>query len=665
MNKKVQRLLQPSVNMYIFFLILFAAASLVLKQYTLAAVEGGIILLLIVYHLIMSRRRRREVIKFIETLTYETDTAKNSTLKNFPLPMAVFMLNDSKIIWANHMFFEMCGASGQRVDTAVSDLIPEFSGKWLMDGKSNFPGLTEIMDKKYQILGNVISTVNEETSDDQGYMGIAYFIDVTEYDNIRIKFEETRPVVSQVVVDNYDELTKGLPDRKKNEIRDSLEDIIIQWCEGKDVIFRRYDRDRYLLIFEERHLKEMREKKFVVLEQAHKIIGASGIHATLSLGLGVDGTGFGENFQFSLLATEMALSRGGDQAVIKNRFNFEFHGGRGNEVETRTKVKSRVMAQALADLISDSSQVFVMGHKYADLDAVGAMVAVSCMSRKLQKTCKIVIDLEKNASAALIERLRREPEYKDAFISPQEAMLSADSRTFLVVVDTNRPEQVEDESLLLACNRVAVIDHHRRAQTFIQNADLAFLEPSASSVCELFSEMLQEVCEKGDIKIFEAEAILSGIVLDTKGFTLRTGERTFEASAFLMRTGANTTEVKKLLQNDIRHTVSKYEILHNAQLYRGTIAIAAPGEPHDRIIVAQAADELLNISGIETSFVVCPTADGGVTISARSIGDANVQVILEKLGGGGNRGAAAAQLPDISLKDAVNKLFEVIDDYYA
>ena len=321
------------------------------------------------------------------------------------------------------------------------------------------------------------------------------------------------------------------------------------------------------------------------------------------------------------------------------------------------------MANALAELVADSSRVFVMGHKYADLDAVGADAAVCCIARKKGKICKIVIDPEKNASKLLIERLKAEPEYKNAFITPQEAMLSADGRSLLVVVDTNRPEQVEDPNFLAAMNRVAVIDHHRRAATYIQNAALTFYEPYASSVCELLSEVLQEVCESEDILRCEAEAMLAGIVLDTKNFAIRTGERTFEAAAFLRRCGADTVEVKKLLQNDMADTVARYRILQNAQLYRGNIAVAAPEEPQDRVIIAQAADELLNISGVEVSFVVSPTADGGANISARSIGDINVQVIMEKLGGGGNRSAAACQISDTTLRDAVNALFAAIDEY--
>ncbi len=663
MNKKFQRLTEPSGRLYLFVLVAFAAAALLFGQYVLAAAEGAVLLLLIISSVFSARRRRRELMDYIESVTYDADTAKNNTLLNFPLPMAVFSLNDLRVIWANQIFFNMCGVSGSRFEARLDTLVPQFSAKWLLEGKTQCQDLLAINGRKYQIHGNIIRPGTGEEEAGHGFMGIAYWVDVTEYDDVRIKYEESRPVVGVLIIDNYDELIRNQPDRVKNDLRDAVEDVMNQYWEGRDAILRRYDRDRYFVVFEERHLDEMRSGKFALLEQAHSVIGSAGIHATLSLGLGHDGEGFGEDWQFATLAAEMALSRGGDQAVIKNRLSFEFFGGRGNEVETRTKVKSRVMANALAELIADSSRVFVMGHKYADLDAVGADAAICCLARKKGKLCRIVIDPEKNAAKLLIERLQSEPEYKNAFITPQEAMLQSDGRSLLVVVDTNRPEQAEDSNFLAACNRVAVIDHHRRAATYIQNSALTFYEPYASSTCELLSEVLQEVCDPEDILRCEAEAMLSGIVLDTKNFTLRTGERTFEAAAFLRRCGADTVEVKKLLQNDMNDTVARYRIMQNAQLYRSNIAVAAPEAPQDRVIIAQAADELLNISGVEVSFVVSPTKDGGANISARSIGDINVQVIMEKLGGGGNRSAAACQIPDTTLRDAVNSLFTAIDEY--
>jgi len=320
------------------------------------------------------------------------------------------------------------------------------------------------------------------------------------------------------------------------------------------------------------------------------------------------------------------------------------------------------MATTLAELVRDSSRVLVMGHRFADLDAIGAAVGVCCLARKFGVKANIVTDLEKNAAKSLITALRQDSEYRDVFMNRTEAMLRADGRTLLVVVDVNRPERVEDADLLAACNRVAVIDHHRVAATYIQNAALAFIEPYASSASELMTEVLQEVAELGDIHKCEAEALLSGIVLDTKSFTIRTGERTFDAAAYLRRAGADTIYVKKLLQNDMEDTVARYRIMQTAEIYR-KVAIAVPEEVQSRVVAAQAADELLNISGVEASVVIALDEKGSVFASARSIGEINVQILMEKLGGGGNRSAAAAQFDNTDLEEAAARVRTAIDEY--
>ena len=660
MNKNLKRLAEPGVRMYLFFLVVFAAATLFFKMYYLAAAEGCVILLLLVYSFFAKRKRTKQLMAYIEAVTYDTENAKNNTLMNFPLPIAVFRLDDSRIVWGNEMFFDMCGSTGTRVDARISDMVPEFSGKWLLEGKNQFPSLLEVEGRKYQLHGNIIRSANNDES--SAFMGITYWVDVTDYDNIRIEYERSRPIAAVIVIDNLDEMTKNQTDRVKNDIRDAVEDKLNQWGEENGCIIKRYDRDRYLAIFENRYLEGMKEGKFRIIEDVHQVESPTGINATISIGLGVDAANLSEALQFANMSIELALSRGGDQAVIKNRLNFEFFGGRGLEVEKRTKVKSRVMANTLVELINDSSKVLVMGHRFADLDSVGSAVGVCCLARKCGVKANIVIDLNKNASHQLIDRVRREPEYRDVFIGRDDAMLHADGRTLLVVVDTNRPEQVEDPDLLEACNRVAVIDHHRVAATYIQNAALGFIEPYASSVCELMTEILQEVAEQSDILRCEAEAMLAGIVLDTKSFTIRTGERTFDAAAYLRRAGADTTDVKRLLQTDMADTVARYKIMQSAELYR-KVAIAAPRAPQDRIVAAQAADELLNISGVDASIVVAPDGKGGVFASARSIGELNVQIIMEKLGGGGNRSAAAAQFAGCDLETAVKKVYAAIDEY--
>ena len=660
MNNKLQRLAEPGSVLYLAFLVAFAAASLFFRQYTLALAEAALILLLLVYSYFARKRRKKQLAALIEEVAYDTENAKNNTLMNFPLPIAVFRLDDSRIVWGNEMFFGLAKEKGSRVDARISDLVPDFSGKWLLEGKNRYPSLMQVDGRKYQIHGNIIRS--DRSEEDSAFMGITYWVDVTEYDDIRLEYEASRPVAAVIVIDNLDEMSKNQTDRVRNDIRDSAEDKLNQWCEECHGIIKRYGHDRYLMLFERRYLEPMKASKFQIVEDMHTVASPNGITATISIGLGVDAAGFGEALQFANMGVELALSRGGDQTVIKNRVSFEFYGGRGSEVEKRTKVKSRVVATTLAELVRDSSRVLVMGHRFADLDSVGAAVGVCCLARKCGVRANIVIDQERNASETLIARLKKESEYKDCFMAPDEAMLRADGRTLLVVVDINRPNQVEDPYLLESCNRVAVIDHHRVGANYIQNAALSFIEPYASSACELLTEILQEAAEPADILRCEAEAILSGIVLDTKSFTIRTGERTFDAAAYLRRCGADTADVKRLLQRDMSDAVAKYRIMQGAELYRG-VALAVAEEPQNRVVVATAADELLNISGVDASTVVAQDDKGNVFVSARSIGEMNVQILMEKLGGGGNRSAAAAQFGALSLQEAAQRVRSAIDEY--
>ena len=477
-ESKLQRALMPNSRMFLLFLIVFAVLTFFFSdRLWLSIGEGVIILLLIIYSVIMRARKRRTLERYIESVTYDTESARNNTLQNFPLPMAVFRPADSQVIWANQNFFDICGRHKPSVDMRITDVIPEFSGRWLLEGNTQCPELLEYQGRKYQIHGNLVRTNPDDAA---SYMGITYWVDVTDYEKIRLEYYASRPIIAVIVIDNYDELIRGLTDRKRNELRDAIEYKLLQWCEGKGGFFRRYDRDRYLYVFEERHLDELRENKFAsLLDIVHSVTSPSGIRATVSVGVGRDGESLDENYNFAILGTEMALSRGGDQAVVKNRVTFEFFGGRGGEVERRTKVKSRVMANALSQLIQDSSKVYVMGHRFSDLDTLGAAAGVCCIARKFGTPCRIVMDANKTAAGQLRDRMLSAPEYSKAFLSPQEAFLHADSRTLLVVVDTNRPDQVENASLLEACTRVAVIDHHRRAANYISNATMSFHEPAA------------------------------------------------------------------------------------------------------------------------------------------------------------------------------------------
>ena len=659
MNSNKQPSTEPSSQMYLLFLIVFCVLTLIKGEYILAAGEALVILALIVYTVVAVRKKRKELVDYIESLTYETETARSNTFQTFPMPMAVFRMTDTTIIWANEVFFESTGITGNRHGMKISDLSPEFSGKWLMEGKNQYPNLIEVNDRKYQVSGNIVRS--EKEGQVSSMMGITYWQDVTDYDNIRLEYEKTRPVVALLVIDNYEELMKNQPDRVVSNLRDDLDDMLQEWGEGFNGLLKRITRERYIMVFEEQYIEKIIKEKFSILEKVHSVTNPSGIHTTLSIGVGLDGAGYAENYQFANMGVEMALSRGGDQAVLKNRFNFDFYGGRRGGVETRTKVKSRVMANALSELIGDASKVYVMGHKAADYDAIGAAAAVCCIARKQNKPFYIITNVEESPGRTVIEKLKKEDAYRNAFLDAEDAMVHADSKTLLVLVDTNRPEQAEDGRLLEACHHVAVIDHHRRAATYVQNPDLSYIEPFASSACELMAEILQEVTDPSDILSVEAEAMLTGIVLDTKNFNLRTGERTFDAAAFLRRAGADPTEVKILMQTDLPHTVKKYRILQLAHMYRD-VAIAATKTTQERVVAAQAADELLNISGVSASIVAYPN-EKGVFVSSRSIGELNVQLIMESLGGGGNRNAAACQMTDVTIEQALDKIHQAIDEY--
>ena len=436
-----------------------------------------------------------------------------------------------------------------------------------------------------------------------------------------------------------------------------------QWRGESGALLMRSDRDRYLMVLDEARYEKFAAGRFSILDDVRTVQAGEGVCATLSIGVGREAAGFEALYKNAGLALEMALSRGGDQAVVKDRMNFEFYGGRAKTTEKRTKVKSRVMANALGDLMDDTEHVYVMGHKYADMDTLGAAAGICAIARKRGKHARIVLDMENNSVGPMLRKLRALPEYKDVFIGGGDAFLRVQPDTLLVVVDTNRPESVESEPLLESCNRVAVIDHHRRGSSYIEKMALNYHEPYASSASELVTELLGYLLETGDLLKTEAEALLAGIVLDTKNFTNRTGGRTFEAAAYLRRAGADTQDVQRMFQSDLESMIDRYAIIRRAELYREDLAIAAIDEPCERVTAAKAADELLTLSGVQASFVFYPK-DDGVYISARSLGEVNVQVIVEALGGGGNSTSAGGQLPGVTVDQVRQKLRDAIEKYY-
>lgn len=658
MRQKLHSLLRPKLGICFLCLALFAVVT-GFFHLPLALVEGGMILLLCLFFLRNTRARERELNQWLDAFSGDMDTAVRHMTLRTPLPMVIFRVESGELVWANEHFVQITGERSHLLDTALSESVPQFPVRWLLEGKTECPQEVTVEDRQYLVFGHLASSGVEGEKP----LAITYWMDVTEYSRISRAYYDSRPVAAILLVDNYEEIMNNVEESLRSAMLTDINNHISRWVEGAGGLFLRYDRDRYLFLFEESHLPLLIEGKFSVLDNVREVVSPNGVPATLSIGMGREGETLEELFRFAALSIDMALSRGGDQAVIKDKVNFDFYGGRSKAAERRTKVKSRVMANAMGSLVSDSSLVLVMGHRFPDLDAFGACAGVSAIARKLGVPCRILRDPGSTPADEMIARLTALPEYQNAMISEQEALSLADDRTLLVVVDTNRPDQVQAESLLERCRRVAVIDHHRRAATYISNAALNFHEPYASSACELVTELVQYLLEPSDLLRDEGEALMAGIMLDTKNFVLRTGGRTFEAAAFLRRTGADTKEVKKLFQSDLASTVARYDIIRHARTVGHGVALAATDQPVGRVTAAQAADELLSISGVDASFVLSP-GENTVFISGRSMGEINVQVILEALGGGGNAATAGAQVEDASLTEAEERLTAAIERYF-
>ncbi len=657
MNRKLGRLLEPGIDLYFIVMLLFAFGAFVMENGYLALSELGATAALYAHYRVSKAQRRRELESFILSTT---NTLGSTDGGRTPFPMALVRMGDGNLIWANNSFVELSGFREKMHEQRITDLMPDFKIDWLIAGKREYPASALINGRRYRIYGTTI-----HADDPQGtVLAALYFSDLTDLYQIRDEYIRSRPVVSIILIDKYEELTKNLTESATSNLNAQLNDAITNWAQNYHGLLRRLERNRYLLIFEKRDLQDAMAGKFSILEDMHDVTNPSGVTASISFGLGVDGATFEESYEFAALAVEMSLSRGGDQAVIKDRLNFTFYGGRGKDVDQRSKVRSRVTANSLTELISKSGDVYIMGHKNADMDAVGAAMGICCLCRKQGKKAYIVLDLENNASEKLLEEVMAVHEYRDTIISGQDALLSCDRNSILVVVDTNRPDMVECQPLLEAISKVSVIDHHRRAADYISPVVVNFHEPYASSASELVTELLMYSVEKADVLPIESKGLLAGIHLDTKSFNVRCGERTFEAAAFLRRLGADTIEVKKLMQSDFTNTKERYRIIQSAVPYRNEIAIAALEAPASRTLVAQAADELLNITGFQASFVLYPDENRRVIISARSIGEANVQVILEPLGGGGNAATAGAQVKDANIADVLARLKASIDNYY-
>ena len=660
-NKKLSRLLEPNLKFYFAVMLLFAVAAIPVN-WQLALAEGTLTVLLYFYFRQSNQKRRQGVLQYIDSVTGSVDTASKSTLINSPLPTLVFRPDTGEIIWSNESFLQLAGVREHLFEMRLSEAVPDFQVQWLLSGKQESPERVELNNHRFRVYGSLVRSRNRTGV--QSLVATTYWVETTEADHLREVYEASRPVAAILMLDNYEDLMKACEDTQRSAVLAQIDEKLQTWANAGQGILLKTDRNHYLFLFEEQYFQHFVDEKFSILDTVRAIRVAENIHPTLSIGIGKDSPSIPELYKNAKLSLEMALSRGGDQAVVRNQVDFAFYGGRTKATEKRTKVKSRVMANAFRELIADAGEVYIMGHSFADMDAVGAAAGICCAARKRGKQARIVIDREHTAAETLIARLDALPEYSGVFLTPAEAFLQMRADTLLVVVDTNRPDMVENPQLLESCNRVAVIDHHRRAATYIENAAFNFHEPYASSASELVTELLQYLIEPTDLLREEAGALLAGIVLDTKHFTQRTGGRTFEAAAFLRRSGADTAEVQRLFQGDLKDMVTKYDIIRRAEMYRSNIAVSVVEEPGvDRVAAAQAADDLLTLKGVQASFVIY-AAEGAVLMSARSLGEINVQVILEALGGGGNSTTAGARIEDTDPESVRQQLIGVLDAYF-
>lgn len=637
MDKKLMKIIEPGVRLCFVFLLFFSLYSLTVSV-KVGFVQLGISILLLIYYKIGSKKRSAIVGKYVESLIFKVDDASKNSLLDFPLPMMILEVDSSEIIWSNESLLDTFGYKDRIYGKLLKDIVDGFDTRWLKEGRTECPYDVTVGDKVYKINGNIVRNKDGEG----GGLAALYLTDITELRKLEETYGKTRPVVALINLDSYEELVKNLSESDKSQLLSQVEKELTGWAEKASGILRKLERDRFLCIFEKSALDAFAEGKFEIIEKIRELKNNEGMSASLSIGISRDLGSFYELYKQAGVALDMALSRGGDQAVIKSPSGFEFFGGQTKEVEKRTKVKSRVVANALKQLIAESSNVFVMGHKYSDLDSLGACVGMCAAVRALGKTPYIIINQNATSATPLIEKLKKMEEYEGTLIDYDEAMYYANPDSFLVVVDTNRPDMTEYPDVLTTVPKIALIDHHRRAADYIKDTAITMHEPYASSTCELISELLQYMLPNQTLSRGEAEALLSGIYLDTKGFTVKTGVRTFEAAAHLKQAGADMLEVKHLFYNDFDSYVKKYQLISAAdEMFPGITGVYTD-DITERATAAQAADELINIKGIAASFIVF-REKGGVCVSARSYGQVNVQLVLEKIGGGGSLTMAGAQ----------------------
>lgn len=668
-NKRTFEIINSRTKIY---LVIIAVLLMIICCYQIAFIMPAVIMygLICFYAYWTSNKRKAEISEHIQELTINVDSAAKNTLINSPFPL-IITETDGNIIWKSSKF--VSEFENTDIDTTLNQLMQEIKieiEEKIADQDSNRTKdrtiqKEQVIDNKhYKIVGEYVRSKSNERKNQSEYMLLLYFIDNTDYVKAIKKYNDAQTCIGIIMIDNYEEMLQRISTEDRPEVIAKIEKSIYDWAiESKGVVIKS-DRDTFVYVFEQRYLEKIKENKFQILDEIKEIKLEGGLQITLSISVSNEGATEYEKYKSALSGMDIVLGRGGDQAVIRENEKYLFFGGRAQEVEKRTKVKARTVAHALEELMMEANDVMIMGHANGDIDSLGSSLGVYRIAKSLGKEVKIVNQTTGLTINNFMESVKKE-EDEDIFIDSQQALSKVSNETLLIVVDTHKRSYVEVPELLERTNKIVVIDHHRRSTDYIDDATLTFQEVYASSAAELVTELLQYVEVPISLKNIEIEGLYAGIMMDTKNFTFKTGVRTFEAAAYLRKCGVDIIKVKKWFQSDLDSYNTISDIVKEAEVIHNTIAISIYEEENKDagVICAKAADELLTISDITASFVI-GTVGNKVCISGRSIGDINVQVILEKLGGGGHITLAGAQVEGKTKQEVKEELVAKINEYF-
>ncbi|MBU3110509.1 DHH family phosphoesterase [Clostridium lacusfryxellense] len=627
-------------------------------HFQVGMVALGLYAVLVVYNIYNSKIKKGEWKKFIENFSSKLDIATTSTLVKLPFPLIIIGYLGN-ILWYNQSVTTMLEGE-DLLNKNIRDIIKELNLKQVLEGKKNiFPNI-KIKDSVYEIYTNSVDTNENKNVKDK--IMLLYFYDTTEKNNIIKGINGNRESVMLVEVDNLDDVVKNTEEDKAPLLVADIERMINSYGQSVNAVVKKYTSNKYVIIVQDKYIEKEIEMKFDILDSVREISNGNKLAVTLSIGVGRGEDTPLKNYEFATSAKELALGRGGDQVVVKKGDKLSFFGGKTKEVEKRTKVRARVIAHALMDLVSESNAIFIMGHKNPDPDCLGAAIGLYSIIKRLDKECYIILEGVSSGIKSMMDIILEDEEYKNTFITSEKFKSVKKLNSLLILVDVHNESHVLNLDIVNEVEKVVIIDHHRKSQDFIQGAVLSYMETYASSTAELVTEMIQYMVDKPKLKHIEAVSLLAGICVDTKNFSFKTGVRTFEAAAFLRRHGADTMDVKKMFSDNMGVFLQRADIIRAAKIKNGIAVAICPTEIEDSVIAAQAADELLNITGIQASFVIVKIGDE-VYISGRSLGKINVQLILETLGGGGHMTMAGTKFTSMKLEEVVEKLNEAIDEY--